>query len=53
MYVLDKERDEFVLQPPELDDAYESVLINNNIDQYRDSNLFKYLVNSREDRKFV
>lgn len=51
VYVLDKEKDEFVLQPSEIDDAYESVLVQNNVDAYRDSDYFKYLLNSREDCK--
>lgn len=46
VYVLDKQKDEFVLQ-----EEYENVLINNDIDQYRDSALFNALLNSREDCK--
>lgn len=52
VYVLDKDRDEFVLQSPnDLEDAYENVLAENNVDAYRDSDYFKYLLNSREDCK--
>lgn len=52
VYVLDKQKDEFVLQNPELlEDAYENVLVNNEVDQFRDSKLFSALLNSREDCK--
>lgn len=49
-YVLDKSKDEFVLQDPELiEEEYESILIQNEVDQYRDSAYFSALLNSRED----
>lgn len=52
VYVLDKQKNEFVLENPELlEDAYESVLVNNEVDQFRDSKLFSALLNSREDCK--
>jgi len=55
VYVLDKKRDEFVLEEPDeatFDDVYENVLLRNNIDQDRDSILFNsLLVDSREDCK--
>lgn len=60
VYVLDKERDEFIPENPELngisfDEVYEEVLLRNNIDQYsfRDSKLFNSLLtdSSREDCK--
>lgn len=54
VYVLDKKKDEFVLQNPDrLSDAYENILVDNNIDKYRDSDLFHFLLNSRDDRKFL
>lgn len=52
-YVLDKAKDEFVLQSSDLEDAYENVLVDNNVDAYRDSDYFQYLLNSREDCKFL
>lgn len=52
VYVLDKEKDEFVLQPSEIDDAYESVLVQNNVDAYDDSDFFNSLLSSRDDCKF-
>ena len=51
-YVLDKSKDEFVLQDPELiEEEYENILIRNEVDQYRDSAYFSALLNSREDCK--
>lgn len=50
VYVLDKSKDEFVLQDPDLmEEEYENVLIRNEVDQYRDSAYFNALLNSRED----
>jgi hypothetical protein len=52
VYVLDKAKDEFVLENPELlEDEYENILIDNKIDQYRDSSLFSALLSSRDDCK--
>jgi hypothetical protein len=53
VYVLDKQLDEFILQnsADKVEEAYESVLMENNVDKDRDSNLFQYLLNSREDCK--
>ncbi|KAL7020453.1 hypothetical protein ACKWTF_011539 [Chironomus riparius] len=49
VYVLDKQKDEFVLQPSEIDDAYENVLVQNNVDAYHDSDFFNSLLSSRDD----
>jgi hypothetical protein len=52
VYVLDKEKDEFVLESPEPDEEeYEAILYENCIDQYRDSAMFNALLNSRDDCK--
>lgn len=51
VYVLDKERDEFVLEKDE-DQDYEDVLLRNNVDRDSDSTLFYSLVDSRDDCKF-
>ena len=51
VYVLDKERDEFVLENNE-DEIYEDVLLHNNVDRYSDLTLFNSLVDSRDDCKF-
>lgn len=51
VYVLDKERDEFVLERDD-DEIYEDVLSHNNVDRYSDLTLFNSLVDSREDCKF-
>ncbi|XP_070506060.1 cytospin-A isoform X2 [Chironomus tepperi] len=49
VYVLDKDKDEFVLQPSDIDDAYENVLVQNDVDAYRDSDFFNSLLSSRDD----
>lgn len=54
VYVLDKERDEFVLEGPQMaenmfDEVYEDVLLRNNVTRDTDSTLFYSLVESRED----
>lgn len=51
VYVLDKERDEFVLEKNE-EEIYEDVLLHNNVDRYSDLTLFNSLVDSRDDCKF-
>jgi hypothetical protein len=50
VYVLDKEKDEFVLEKS-TDEAYEEVLLCNEVDRNSDSSLFKSLVDSRDDCK--
>lgn len=54
VYVLDKEKDEFVLESPQMaenmfDEVYEDVLLRNNVTRDTDSTLFYSLVESRED----
>lgn len=51
VYVLDKKRDEFVLENPNEEDVYEDVLLRNNVDRHSDSTLFNSLFDSREDCK--
>lgn len=52
VYVLDKEKDEFVLENPELlENEYENILTDNQIDKYSDSSLFSALLSSRDDCK--
>lgn len=52
VYVLDKCRDEFVLETPENEeDFYDDVLLRNNVDRHSDSALFDSLFESREDCK--
>lgn len=60
VYVLDKERDEFVLESPLkvteqnlFDEVYEDVLLRNNVTRDSDSTMFYSLVDSRDDRKFL
>lgn len=57
VYVLDKERDEFVLESPPMeqnvfDQVYEDVLLRNNVSRDSDSTLFYSLVDSHEDCEF-
>lgn len=57
IYVLDKERDEFVLENAGMennifDEVYEDVLLRNNVTRDTDSSLFYSLVESREDCEF-
>lgn len=55
-YILDKDRDEFVLEAPSkeniFDEVYEDVLMRNNVTRGSDSSLFNSLVDSRDDCKF-
>lgn len=55
VYVLDKQRDEFVLESPEigLDEVYEDVLLRNDVHRDSDSALFYSLYDSRDDCKFA
>lgn len=54
VYVLDKAKDEFVLENPKLlEDEYENILTDNKIDKYRDSSLFSTLLSSRDDCKLL
>jgi hypothetical protein len=57
VYVLDKERDEFVLESPPMEpnifnQAYEDVLLRNNVTRDSDATFFYSLVDSREDCEF-
>lgn len=53
VYVLDKQRDEFVLEiTNDEDEIYEDVLLRNNVDRNSDSSLFNSLIDSRDDCKF-
>lgn len=55
VYVLDKKRDEFILETDDDKDDkdYDEVLLHNNVDQYSDLTLFDSLLDSREDCKFI
>lgn len=57
VYVLDKSRDEFILEGSKDDEkvyeeVYEEVLMRNNVDRFSDSSLFSSLVDSNLDCKF-
>ncbi|CRL05366.1 CLUMA_CG018179, isoform A [Clunio marinus] len=54
VYVLDKEKDEFILEEPKsnenlFDDVYEDVLLRNNVSRDTDSSMFYSLIDSRDD----
>lgn len=51
VYVLDKKRDEFILENKNEEDVYEDVLLRNNVDRNSDAALFNSLFDSREDCK--